>query len=227
METQELKKHIEEIIDLTFKKVQYSFDYQKENVKPSGSAQECLTRLVFPSYANEDKTRISEQELRFVFVEAFNEYCKEKKLPLFYSVETPTRDKYSGFSKTKDSQSDPRQDDNGRSAEFDMVIFELEDNILKRRCLIEFKANNASELEHKKDFVKLNTPKECENSDGEKDVMFRYFIEILGSYNKGTISSLQNKIKESKGNNTIFICYSLNKDKKDKGERIEKKIFEK
>lgn len=225
MEAQELKKRIEEIIDLTFKKVQYSFDYQKENVKPSGSVQECRTRLVFPSYGKDrsDITRISEQELRFAFVEAFNEYCKENKLPLYYSVETPTRDTYSDFSKTKENPNPiPRRDDNGRSGEFDMVIFEFEGETLKRRCLIEFKANNASKLDHEKDFVKLNNHNEHKN-----DVMLRYFIEILDTYNKGTISSLQNKIKESKGNNTIFICYSLNKDKKDKGERIEKKIFEK
>ena len=95
-----------------------------------------------------------------------------------------------------------------------MVIFELEDNIFKRRCLIEFKANNASKLDHKKDFVKLeNSVERKKTVKEEEDVKLCYFIEILGSYNKGTISSLQGKTENKE--KTEFICYSLNK-----GERV-------
>lgn len=99
---------------------------------------------------------------------------------------------------------EPRQDDKGRSGEFDMVIFELDEKRKKliRKCLIEFKAKNASELDHKKDFVKLSDSKEGGNG------VLRYFIEILESYDEATISSLREKIA-SKSDITGFVCYSL------------------
>ena len=45
--------------------------------------------MVFPKYRNKE-TRVSEQELRFAFIEAFNELNKENNWGLYYSVETPT-----------------------------------------------------------------------------------------------------------------------------------------
>lgn len=204
MNAEKLKSRIDEIIELAFKRVQYAYDNNKET-KPNENSEH-KTRLVFPSYSN-NKPRISEQELRFCFVEAFNEYVVKEKLPLYYSVETPTREKYI-FS----DKNNPKPDTDGRSGEFDLVVFELEDGRMKRRCLIEFKANNASQKSHDKDFCKLNNEKEY-----KKDVLLRYFIELIDGYDNDTLKNLKDKTNEKEG--THFLCYSL-----EKAEEISSKI---
>ena len=102
------------------------------------------TLLVFPRFfhGKEDKTtgwtRISEQELRFAFVQAFHEYVCEHKCKYYYSVEPPTVDSYT-FSKDEDGKRkkiDPIIG-KGQSGNFDMAIY---DENLKRVCLIEFKS---------------------------------------------------------------------------------------
>lgn len=118
---------------------------------------------------------------------------------VYYSVETPTKDGYKDFKYKKGVQ--PRQDKDGRSGVFDLVIF---NDKLQRIALIEFKANNASEHEHKKDFVKLNNLEE-----GDETVL-RHFIEIIKSYDNDTLSNLQGK---TKGNESIFRCWSLEEGK--------------
>lgn len=219
METKELREHIENIIKDTFKRVQYAFDNNKENDPfKSGKMDNLVSRLVFPSYSG-NGTRISEQELRFCFTEAFNDYFRGKNLPIYYSVETPTRENYSGFSKSRKGLSpDPKRDQNGRSGEFDLVIYELDNNKMKRRCLIEFKANNASPLDHNKDFVKLNEPDEWKKN-GEQDVELRYFIEMIDGYRADTLKSLREKTQNK--SDTRFICYSL-RECKDISEEINK-----
>lgn len=149
------KECIEEVIKSTFDALQDAYIYQQEvSPKLNDAKRQCLSRIVFPQKRRDDTTRISEQELRFVFVEQLNKKI-EKDWDVFYAVETPTKDSYSGFSKGQD----PKQDENGRSGEFDLVIF---NNHMNRIALIEFKANNASSHDHKKDFIKLNNPKEGE-----------------------------------------------------------------
>lgn len=207
-----LQKHIETIINMAFERVQYAFDHNKENGPvPPDNQDKPVSKLVFPSYSK-DGFRISEQELRFCFTEAFNEYFENKNIPVYYSVETPTRKNYSGFSKTeKNSNPSPKPDPKGRSGEFDLVIFELVDGKMKRRCLIEFKANNASELDHKKDFVKLNNPDEW-SKDGDHDVELRYFIELIYGFKAKTLENLSKKTAKKEGTN--FVCYSLRDKKK-------------
>lgn len=201
-----LSEHIKKILQRAFEKVQYAYNNHKEGENKDNKHDDnehfSRSRLVFPSYSN-NETRISEQELRFAFVEAFNEYCNENgdDCNLLYSIETPTKEKYSGFSKTKENpKPNPRVDENGRSGEFDMVIFNKE---LKRICLIEFKANNASDLDHLKDFVKLNEEKE-----GGENVL-RYFVEIIGPCKDNTIDNIKGKIQER--GRPKFVCYSLEK----------------
>jgi len=190
------KKYIEEIISNTFYAVQDAYSYQAEYAPNLDNPnRQKLSRIVFPRKRKES-IRISEQELRFVFVEQLNKKI-EKGWDVFYAVETPTKDSYSGFSKGQD----PRQDENGRSGEFDLVIF---NNHMNRIALIEFKANNASSQDHKKDFIKLNNPKE-----GGKEVL-RYLIEIVNAYDNGTLSRLHAKIT---GNESVFRCWSLDKRK--------------
>ena len=192
------KECIEEIISKTFNAIQDAYTFQTENTPILNYPNRIgLSRIVFPKKRKEP-IRISEQELRFVFVEQLIKKIDEG-WNVYYSVETPTKDGYKEFKNKKGAQ--PRQDKNGRSGVFDLVIF---NDKLQRIALIEFKANNASEHEHKKDFVKLNNPKE-----GDENVL-RYFIEIIKSYDNDTLSSLQGKIKDNK---SIFRCWSLEEGK--------------
>ena len=95
------KEHIEEIINQTFSRLGKAYESHREGINESLElVKETESRIVFPCYHN-NETRISEQELRFVFVETFNTYSREKGLNLFYSIETPTRDTYSGFANKK------------------------------------------------------------------------------------------------------------------------------
>ena len=208
-----LKGIIDDIVVDAFTRINYAYQYHREGVINDDSAPktgETKTRIVFPHFTN-DETRISEQELRFAFVEAFNASQAVKDNNLFYSVETPTRLKYKGFS------SDPQQNDNGRSGEFDMVIFNEKQ---ERVCLIEFKANNADATDHEKDLLKL---------DKEGDGILTYFIEVLKSYTTGdeetkTIGSLKRKIKlNNKEGKTLIRCYALEGNRRSnnkKGEDI-------
>ena len=191
------EKCIEEVIGNTFRAIQDVYVYQTENAPDLNNPQrQKLSRIVFPK-KRKDPIRISEQELRFVFVEQLNREIN-KGWDVYYSVETPTCDTYSGF---KGGET-PKQDDKGRSGEFDLVIFNEK---LQRIALIEFKANNASEHDHEKDFVKLNNKKE-----GDGNVL-RYFIEMVRSFDNGTLSSIHDKIKGSEP--TMFRCWSLEKGK--------------
>lgn len=202
---EELKRKIDAIIEMAFRRLETVYYEHKEGFTTNiPLKQQNVSRLVFPSYFDNDEdgtrkpksTRIREQELRFSFVESFNEYCNnpENNANLFYSVETPTKETYSGFT------TDPKLDPNGRSAEFDMVIY---DENLKRVCLIEFKANNAKEVDHKKDFLKLEV-------DEKKDeTVLRYFIEIVKSYEPGTITSLKDKKYRFKDKYTQIRCFAL------------------
>jgi len=193
---QNSKRCIEEIIGKTFIAIQDAYNYQTENApKLDHLNRKKLSRIVFPQKRDET-TRISEQELRFVFVEQLNKKIHDG-WDVYYSVETPTQEAYEGFK----NGGTPKQDEDGRSGEFDLVIF---NNRLERIALIEFKANNASYQEHKKDFVKLN------NENEGNDNVLRYFIEIVKSVNNGTLSSLRGK---TEGYEPIFRCWSLGEGK--------------
>lgn len=221
MNKKELEKVIDSVIKATFIRLSNVYKNHKENTKTSQKTPTSEgSRLVFPMYGihRNNMTRISEQELRFAFVESFNEYCNTTHLNLFYSVETPTRKKtYSGF-----STNNPRNDDygNGDSANFDLVIY---DEKFNRVCLIEFKANNSNVNDHTKDFLKLNN-----KAEGDENVL-RYFIEVIKTYNNETINSIRRKLEENKEPKAIFKCYALEGKSKrgqieTKGEDISDKI---
>ena len=197
MSTKELKSFIEEIIEETFKRLQEVYDNNRENtpLKKTYSG----SRLVFPQYGEQrkNKLRVSEQELRFAFVETFNEECNDNGLNLFYSIETPTKDRYSGFS----NGGEPKIDPNGRSAEFDLVIFNDEG---KRVCLIEFKAKNPDKTCYDKDFVKLEN-----NVKGDENVL-RYFLQIVECSDDGTFKSISGKL--GRRGKTEYRCYDLNNE---------------
>lgn len=140
--------------------------------------QKGASRLVFPDYTL-GGMRVSEQELRFVFVEQIQKLLK--KYNYFYSVETPTKDRYKF---TQDGRNIPCKSGEGQSANFDLTI---KDGDKKNIAIIEFKANTASEHAYAKDLCKLWNTKE----EGD----YRYFICLFKKMNKNTLETFERNLK--------------------------------
>ena len=168
------KKHIEAVIERTLSKLNSLYH------RDGGGLED--TRLIFPRYwvTKEGERvvgelRVSEQELRFMFVEELNKYCDaHREWEVYYSVETPTSNSYQ---LTGESQ---------QSGCIDLCIH---GNDLKRIALIEFKALNPSEHDHAKDAFKLK-----HEIEGE----LRYFIEIVKSNNCETHKKIVDKLSVEK-----------------------------
>lgn len=104
-------------------------------------------------------TRISEQELRQLFIEEFKKEYPEELKKTYYSIETPTEAKYK-FSKTNKKDDDKineiiKVDDEGQSALLDMCVFNKVDEKYNRILNIEFKHGNAPIEDIAKDVLKL------------------------------------------------------------------------
>ena len=147
---------------------------------------------------NNKTYRISEQELRFIFVEQFNKSEEVKENQLFYSVETPTKSFYyfSGEEGPKcipDSEHNEHKGEEGagRSGNIDLVIFQRNGKNVNRVALIEFKAHNPGKNDYRKDICKLINENE-ENND-----CLKYFIQIINVKNqKKTMENIIDKIKD-------------------------------
>lgn len=189
MEDEIVKNHIDVIIKNTFNTISEVYRTQMENQK-IGTYNNNSSRIIFPlkreSKDKKEEFRISEQELRFVFVEEFNKYCS-KNWDAYYSVETPTRKRYDFSNKEMPCKVDYP---NGQSAMVDFSIFLKEQDKLTRVALIEFKALNPDKQSYMKDYVKLLN----------EDQKFVYFIMIVKSANDRTIKSIAEKIKASYDN---------------------------
>jgi len=146
-------------------------DYEKKG----GSSEE---RLIFPMKIQADGTkerdRISEQELRQLFIEEF----KAKHEDLYYSIETPTKNKYS-FTNENNEKKIADNVNVGQSALVDMCVFEKEKKSYKRILNIEFKHKNATKDNISKDVLKLMH----EEQSGA-------FILLLKNTNGGTLNNL-------------------------------------
>lgn len=189
MEDEIVKNHIDVINKNTFNTISEVYRTQMENQK-IGTYNNNSSRIIFPlkreSKDKKEEFRISEQELRFVFVEEFNKYCS-KKWDAYYSVETPTSKRYDFSNKEMPCKVDYP---NGQSAMVDFSIFLKEQDKLTRVALIEFKALNPDKQSYMKDYVKLLN----------EDQKFVYFIMIVKSANDRTIKSIAEKIKASYDN---------------------------
>jgi hypothetical protein len=194
--------------------------------KGGNSGQRLIFPNTFPSEIkskdiSEEKllqyTRISEQELRFLFVE---EFINNPHNGFFYSVETPTEEKYK-FGKKKEDV--PSVDIDGQSASLDMCIFKSEEYEnkneykYKRILNIEFKYDNVSTKTFSKDILKLM----YERQNGA-------FVLLLKNTDAGTLKSVFNKFSSSfethekqwKGEKDKFIqliILSLEEKKGEKG----------
>ena len=189
MEDEIVKNHIDVIIKNTFNTISEVYRTQMENQK-IGTYNNNSSRIIFPlkreSKDKKEEFRISEQELRFVFVEEFNKYCP-KNWDAYYSVETPTSKRYDFSNKENPCKVDYPK---GQSAMVDFSIFLKEQDKLTRVALIEFKALNPDKQSYMKDYVKLLN----------EDQKFVYFIMIVKSANDRTIKSIAEKIKASYDN---------------------------
>ena len=210
MEDEIVKKHIDVIIKKTFNTISVVYRTQMENQK-IGTYNNKSSRIIFPlkreSKDKKEEFRISEQELRFVFVEEFNKYCS-KNWDAYYSVETPTSKRYDFSNKEKPCKVDYPK---GQSAMVDFSIFLKEQDKLTRVALIEFKALNPDKQSYMKDYVKLLN----------EDQKFVYFIMIVKSANNRTIKSIADKINASYANAGLdtgktveFRCLDLEKGRK-------------
>lgn len=224
------KEHIENVIDRTFEIIKRVYDNQQEKEGLKGAGDE--SRIIFPKKRKKEKggyeTRISEQELRFVFVEQLNNEIKGigdngkhgEKWNVYYSVETPTEDRY--YFKDIPPHRCDETEIQGQSANFDLVIH---DSNFRRIALIEFKANNPDIHDYQKDFVKLTNIKENDNC--KEEPALRYFIQLLQNTKTGkdekTDTMLNIEKKKINSNNEVlwknywgpeiflYRCYSLEK----------------
>lgn len=206
------KEHVKKIIAQTFEVIKKVYDNQKEKFGNSSEFCESGSRIIFPKYSGRyrnGETRISEQELRFIFVEQFNKYCENNSWNAYYSVETPTEKKYI-FSKKGDENCPHKVDGEGNGGQSAMIDLSIHDDKFERIALIEFKALNPGDSAFAKDFCKLSNEPTC----------LTFFIMIVKSHGNGTITNIHKKI-ESKGAETEFYCYDL-----EKGEDISKKIID-
>lgn len=201
----DLEDTIKKVLKNTFDEISYVYNEHKEGVE-NANTNNSKSYIVFPKYKSNDpkgskekksKTRISEQELRFIFVEQLNKY---NNLDLYYSIETPTQKAYV-FSEDKGGPKVVGETDkNGVSARTDLVIYTKNDNQFIRAALIEFKAHNPDINDYRKDICKLIN-EETDNG------CLKYFIQLINVKNQ--ITTLNN-IKEKTKN-----AYALKEEGKD------------
>ena len=202
--TKDNKEIILDIISEAFKHVKNAYDLSNE---PNSSKD---SRLIFPKKRDESirvsepNIRVSEQELRFAFVEEFLKYLKKKKKDWYYAVEVPTKIKYD-FSDKKNPK--VAEEGKGKSASFDLAIYAKGDNNFNLIALLEFKAGNPKKFDYHKDLVKLENEKEGDNE------VLRFFIEIVKNADERTPKNIESKLKD-KRQQTNFICYSLTEGEK-------------
>jgi hypothetical protein len=214
MEKETVEQHVKNILGRTFDILKDAYWAQTEK---SISVNKPKTHLIFPLKKSDDSNRISEQELRFVFVEQLNEEIKgistdgkkSEEWDVYYSVETPTYYNYSFGDKPKDIICYKAKKE-GRSGNIDLTIH---DNKGKRIALIEFKFDNVTEHAFKKDFEKLHEEQDEKNKDFDP---LRLFVLMLNSFKENTKSSIRDaKISPKSVNkdysNVYFCAYSLEK----------------
>ncbi len=180
-----LKDALKEIVKDTFKTIDEIYDNRYGKITYNNGS-----RLIFPCYSSQNKTnqnlvRVSEQELRFIFIETFCKYCDDNKLDYYYSIETPSQYKYVFSEKIESGKPLPRkadkEDESPVSARFDMAIHNKDRKIV---ALIEFKNNESDSDKYEKDFIKLYE---------EKEDRICLFIDLIEASNSGT---LENGIKK-------------------------------
>ena len=193
----EIKDRIAEVLDRTFNVLDMCYTHNDEKSRKANK-QASGSRLIFPCYSRtyrKEERRISEQEMRFVFIEQFNQYCEENGWDAYYSVETPTEWEYRFLGEDKPHKTEAGD---GQSAMVDVCIHNSQG---ERLCLIEFKAGNPEPFSYIKDLVKLS-------AEGK----LGFFVQLLKSQNKATWNSIKGKISDDlKGIN--YVCHTFGPSK--------------
>lgn len=199
-------------------------DYER---KGGDSEQRLIFPNKFPSEIKAQKIskdelkkyfRISEQELRFLFVEEF------LRIPgFYYSIEMPTESKYK-LGKTFDTIGVSKD---GRSASVDMGIFRKKENQYQRFLNIEFKHQNSSEFSIGKDVLKLMHEKQdgafiillkntsratlCNKATGVLDKLFKALSQFKEDHWKGkdgkTIQIIIISLEQSRNKTEPFLIH--------------------
>ena len=190
-----IKNRIIEILDKTFA-VLDSVYANNDEASSKADFTKAGSRLIFPRYSKryrEGVRRISEQELRFLFIEQFTQYCQNPNTQwdAYYSVETPTEWKYKFAGEDEPHKT---EDGSGQSAMVDVCIH---DNTGKRICLIEFKAGNSEKFCYEKDLVKL-----------AEEGSLCFFVQLLESQRSNTMKSILKKVRPSLGK-TNFVYHTI------------------
>ena len=155
------------------------------------------SKLIFPLIGKKKEKqengekRISEQEARFLFVHKI-----ENQGNYYYSVETPTKEKYSGFS-TKEPKINPK----GRSASIDVTLYKKNDNGFELKHMIEFKHGNVDTCT--KDFLKLL----CD----DENCGINYYINIIKNSDNTAKVNLENTMKNLEGKYYDAVDYIFKK----------------
>ena len=185
------KKRLEAIIENSFKAIDKVYS---ENETRDGAN----SRLIFPKKRDKTK-RVSEQELRFIFVDQFIKYCSDNnnKFDYYYSVEAPTQYVYHFYrddDKVPEFSVKKEKGDGKESASIDLAIYEKKPDSVNPVAIIEFKKDGCSAHEIAKDFLKLSIE--------PGDEVLRYFIMISSSDTRlekekgGLMNSFKNKLEK-------------------------------
>lgn len=163
------------------------------------NVQNYKTRLIYPikRRSQDNDVRISEQELKQIFIQVLNEENNE----FLYSIETPT---FSEHRFTGQSY---------RSGNIDLCLYTVYggNSTAKRKYLLEFKALNSGPYES--DFNKLAHGVANEETKESIDTFFIHILSNFSSHTKKTIIrdykiSLENFKKSN--NNLVIYLLTLN-----------------
>lgn len=136
------------------------------------------------------RKRVSEQEIKQIFIQLLNEENR-----FLYSVETPT------FSEHHFLGVSPR------SGNIDVCLYVVNDKKIKRKFLLEFKANNKGSYEN--DFNKLANGSASEEKNESIDTFFIHIVEPFHPSTKNAIirdyKAALEHFKNSKNNLTIYL----------------------
>lgn len=218
-----ISKIIEEITRRSFKVIKKVYASQREAKQENKeNLPEIGSRILLPKYSEHrkpsEKDRISEQELRFIFVEQFNKECAKEDCDLYYSVETPT-DKSYVFNEDNGGPKvvAPEEEGEGVSARIDLAIMAKDAGNFKRIALIEFKAHNPDVNDYRKDICKLINEEWEDNPD-----CLKYFIQVINVKNEQrtwnnienkkitAIDDLKEKDKKENEYSIEYRCFNLN-----------------
>ncbi|MBO4704718.1 MAG: hypothetical protein J5647_03160 [Spirochaetaceae bacterium] len=142
------------------------------------------SHVIFPKYSDNTE-RYSEQELKSIFL------SKIEQSAFYYSVETPSRNKYRFVENDEPKVSFCGEESKEvfQSSMIDTTLYDSNKTLLSH---IEFKYGQSSVFSIQKDFLKLI----CES----QNVKYNYFAHYLGNSDNGTKKAIFSKYRQALNN---------------------------